>query len=135
MDDSQKEPITLSRNQDLKLCLNCGFPNRNTDSHCMYCRTSLIKDDGLINWIRQTYYILKWRRQLKQKRGQIEKPVSKTPFYRTAGYFLLGLLLSGVGIFVFTSAVSQNSFSSGLIAFFLIGYGILTLKSLVSNQK
>ena len=135
MDDSQKEPITLSGKQDLKLCLNCGFPNRNTDSHCMYCRTSLIEDDGIINWIRQTYYILKWRWQLKQKRGEIEKPESKPPFYRTAADFFLGLLLSGMGIFVFTSAVGQNSFSSGLIAFFLIGYGVLTLKTLSSKQK
>ena len=135
MDDSKKEPVTLSGNQDSKLCLNCGFPNRNTDSQCMYCRTSLVEDEGLINWVRQTYYILRWRWQLKQKRVEIEKPESKTPFYRTAGYFLLGLLLSGVGIFVFTSAVSQNSFSSSLIALFLIGYGVLTLKNLISRQK
>ena len=105
MDDSQKEPITLSGKQDLKLCLNCGFPNRNTDSYCMYCRTSLIEDGGLINWIRQTYYILKWRRQLKQKRGEIEKSESKTPFYRTGAYFFMGLLLSGMGIFVLTIAI------------------------------
>ena len=82
MDDSKKEPVTLSGNQDLKLCLNCGFPNRNTDSQCMYCHTSLIEDDGLINWVRQTYYILRWRWQLKQKRVEIEKPASKTPFYK-----------------------------------------------------
>ena len=135
MDDSKKEPITLSGNQESKLCLNCGFPNRNTDSHCMYCRTSLIEDAGLINWVRQTYYILRWRWQLKQKRDEIEKSESKTPFYRTGAYFFLGLLLSGMGIFVFTSAVGQNSFSSGLIGFFLIGYGFLTLKTLLSKQK
>ena len=135
MDDSKKEPITLSGNQDSKLCLNCGFPNRNSDSQCMYCRTSLIEDDGLINWARQTYYILRWRWQLKQKRVEIEKSGSNTPFYRTAAYFFLGLFLSGIGIFVFTSAVGQNSFSSGLIAFFLIGYGVLTLKTLISKHK
>ena len=135
MGDSKKDPITLSENQDSKLCLNCGFPNRNTDSNCMYCRTSLIEDKGLLNWVRQTYYILRWRRQLKQKQSEIEKHESKTPFYRTAAYFFLGLLLSGMGIFVFTSAVGQNSFSSGLIAFFLIGYGVLTLKTLISKQK
>ena len=92
MDDSKKEPITLSGNQESKLCLNCGFPNRNTDSHCMYCRTSLIEDAGLINWVRLTYYILRWRWQLKQNRGEIEKSESKTPFYRTGAYFFLGLL-------------------------------------------
>ena len=135
MDDSKKEPITISENQDSKLCLNCGFPNRNTDSQCLYCRTSLFKGDGLLNWVRQTYYILRWRWQLNQKRGEKEKSQSKTPFYRTATYFFLGLLLSGAGIFVFTSAVGQNSFSSGLIAFFLIGYGGLTLKTLISKQK
>jgi len=135
MDDSRKEPIVISGNQDLKLCLNCGFPNRNTDSHCMYCRTSLIEDDGLLNWIRQTYYILKWRRQLKQQQIEVNKSSSKKPFYRTTGYFFLGLVLSGVGIFIFTRAVGQNSFSSSLIAVFLIGYGVITLKTLIFNKK
>ncbi len=135
MNEPKKEPIPLSGNQDTRLCLNCGFPNRHTDSQCMYCRTSLIEDGGLINWIRQTYYVLRWRWQLKQKREGIEKPESKTPFYRTAGYFFLGLVLSGVGVFVFTSAVGQNSFSSGLIALFLIGYGVFTLKTLILNKK
>ena len=133
MDDSQKEPIAISGKQDLKLCLNCGFPNRNTDNRCMYCQTSLNEDDGLLNWIRQTYYVLKWRRQLKQKQVKVNRPDSNKPFYRTAGYFFLGLILSGAGIFVFTSAVGQNSFSSSLIAFFLTGYGILTLKNLISK--
>ena len=135
MEDPKKEPIAISQNQDSKLCLNCGFPNRNTDSQCMYCRTSLKEDAGLINWLRQTYYVLRWRWQLKQKREDIEKPVSKTPFYRTAGYFFIGLVLSGAGIFVFTSAVGQNSFSSGLIALFLVGYGVFTLKSLISKKE
>ena len=135
MDDPKKEPIILSANRDTKLCLNCGFPNRNSDSQCMYCRTSLIEDGGLINWVRQTYFILKWRWQLKQKRDGIGKPVAKTPFYRTAGYFFLGLILSGAGFFVFTSAVAQNSFSNGLIALLLIGYGFFTLRILVINKK
>ena len=133
MDDSKKEPTTLRGSQASKLCLNCGFPNRNTDRQCMYCRTSLNEDDGLLNWVRQTYYILRWRWQLKQKRVEIKNSESKTPFYRTAAYFFLGLILSGMGIFVFTSAVGQNSFSSGLIAFFLIGYGVITLKTLISK--
>jgi len=135
MDDSKKEPVAINEKHDLKLCLNCGFPNRNTDSHCMYCRTSLISDDGLVNWIRQTYYILKWRRQLKQKQDKKNKPILKKPLYRTAGYFFLGLVLSGLGLFVFTSAVGQNSFSSGLIALFLIGYGVITLKTVIFNKK
>jgi hypothetical protein len=57
------------------------------------------------------------------------------PFYRTAGYFFLGLVLSGAGIFVFTSAVGQNSFSTGLIALFLVGYGVFTLKNLISKKE
>ena len=135
MSDPKKEPITLSDKQDTKLCLNCGFPNRNSDSQCLYCRTSLLEDGGLINWIRQTYFVFKWRWQLKQKRDVIEKPVTKPPFYKTAGYFFLGLVLSGAGIFIFTSAVGQNSFSSGLIALLLIAYGFFTLKTLISNKK
>ena len=135
MSDHKKEPMILNVNQDTKLCLNCGFPNRNSDTRCMYCRTSLAEDGGLINWIRQTYFVLKWRWQLKQKRDGIEKSVAKTPFYRTAGYFFLGLVLSGIGFFVFTGAVGQNSFSSVLIALLLIGYGFFTLKTLISNKK
>ena len=125
MDKPKKEPATLKQSQDTKLCLNCGFPNRNTDAQCMYCRTSLIEDSGLFNWFRQTSYILRWRWQLKQKRDNLE---SQTPVYRSFGFFVLGVVLSGVGIFVFTSAMSQNSFSSGLIALLLIGYGVVTLK-------
>lgn len=135
MDDPKKEPIALRGNQDTKLCLNCGFPNRNTDSQCMYCRTSLIEDGGLINWARQTYFVLKWRWQLKQKREVIDEPKTKIPFYRTSAYFFMGLVLSGAGVFVFTSAVGQNSFSSGLIALFLIGYGVFTLKTIILNKK
>ena len=135
MKDPKKEPTAIIGNQDLKLCLNCGFPNRNTDSQCMYCRTSLKEDDGLINWLRQTYYVLRWRWELKQKHKVFEKSKTKMPFYRTAWYFFLGLILSGAGIFVFTSAVGQNSFSSGLIALFLVGYGVFTLKSLIFKKE
>ena len=131
MDKPKKEPATLKESQDTKLCLNCGFPNRNTDTQCMYCRSSLIEDSGLFNWIRQTYYILRSRWQLKQKRDNLE---SKTPVYRSFGFFILGVVLSGVGIFVFTSSMSQNSFSSGLIALLLIGYGVVTLKTLFSGK-
>jgi fucose permease len=59
---------------------------------------------------------------------------SQTPVYRSFGFFVLGVVLSGVGIFVFTSAMSQNSFSSGLIALLLIGYGVVTLKTLFSGK-
>jgi hypothetical protein len=135
MEDPKKDHITIIGNQDSKLCLNCGFPNRNKDSHCMYCRTSLKEDGGLINWLRQTYYVVRWRWELKQKREVFEKSKPKTLFFRTAWYFFLGLVLSGAGIFVFTSAVGQNSFSSGLIALFLVGYGVFTLKSLIFKKE
>ena len=131
MDKPKKEPVTLNQSQDNRLCLNCGFPNRNTDTQCMYCRTSLVEDGGLFNWVRQTYYVLRWRWQLKQKRNSLE---SKPPIYRSFGYFVLGVILSAEGIFVFTTAMSQNSFSSGLIALLLIGYGIVTLKTLFSKK-
>ena len=131
MDKPKKEPVTLNQNQNSKLCLNCGFPNRNTDSHCLYCRTSLIEDSGLFNWILQTYYILRWRWQLRQKSDSLE---SKGPTYRVFVFFIIGLILSITGIFVFTSALSQNSFSNGLIALLLIGYGVVTLKKIFSSK-
>ena len=131
MDKPKKEPTLLKPNQDSKLCLNCGFPNRNTDAQCMYCQTSLVEDGGLFNWLRQTYYVLRWRWQLKQKRDTLE---SNPPLYRSFGFFVVGVILSGMGIFVFTSAISQNSFSSGLIALVLVGYGFVTLKTLFSNK-
>ena len=131
MDKPKKEPVILNQNQNNKLCLNCGFPNRNTDSQCMYCRTSLIEDNGLFNWVCQTYYILRWRWELKQKRDSRE---SKLPIYRSFVFFILGVTLSATGIFMFISSMNQNSFSSGLIALLLIGYGSVTLKKLFSSE-
>jgi hypothetical protein len=136
MDKPKKELVTLNQSPDSKLCLNCGFPNRNSDTRCMYCRTSLIEDSGLFNWVRQTFYILCWRWQLKQKRDSLESSSreSKLPIYRSFGFFILGVILSISGIFVFTSAMSQKSFSSGLIALLLVGYGVVTVKTLFSNK-
>jgi hypothetical protein len=131
MGKPKKEPTLLNQSQDSKLCLNCGFPNRNKDSQCMYCRTSLIDDNGLLSWVRQTYYILRWHWQLKQKRDSIE---TKPPTYRSFVFFVIGVTLSVVGIFVFTSALSKNSFSSGLISLLLVGYGVVTLKKLFSSK-
>ena len=134
MDKPKKEPVVLNQNSDSKLCLNCGFPNRKTDTQCMYCKTGLIEESGLFNWFRQTYYILRWRWELKQKRDSLDSEEYKTPVYRSFVFFILGVILSAVGIFVFTSAISQNSFSSGLIALLLVGYGVATLKTLFSNK-
>lgn len=128
MDKPKKETL-LNQNQDSKICLNCGFPNRSTDSNCMYCQTNLVADSGLISWVRQTYYILRWRWQLKQKRETEHKP-DRISIVKAVGFFLLGAILSGVGLFLFTEAVSNNSFSKGLIAILFLFYGVFTLKSL-----
>lgn len=131
MDKPKKEPAILNQSQNSKLCLNCGFPNRKTDSQCMYCRTSLIADNGLFNWLCQAYYILRWRLELRQKRDSLKR---KLPIYRSFGFFVLGVTLSAIGIFVFISSVSQNSFSNGLIAILLLGYGLVTLKKLLVSE-
>ena len=128
MDKPKKETL-LNQNPDSKICLNCGFPNRASDSSCMYCQTSLKSDSGLISWCRQTYYILRWRWQLKQKRETENKP-DRMSVFKAVGFFLVGAILSGVGLFLFTEAVSNNSFSKGLIAILFLFYGVFTLKGL-----
>ena len=67
---SKKEPISLHHKPDTRLCLNCGFPNRASDKLCMYCKTSLFEEASLLSWIRQTYLILRWRWQLKERRDK-----------------------------------------------------------------
>ncbi len=49
---------------------------------------------------------------------------------KAAGYFLIGVVLSGAGIYIFTLSIAQNSFTNGLIALLFLFYGIFTLKSL-----
>jgi hypothetical protein len=132
MNKENKETLS-NQDEDSKLCLNCGFPNRLTDTYCMYCKTSLVEDGGFFAWIRQTYYILKWRWQLKQKRNDIEKS-NRITLLKASGYFLLGAFLSGVGVYVFSQAVSTHSFSRGLIAVLFLCYGIFTLKTLFSQK-
>ena len=128
MDKPKKETL-LNQNPDSKICLNCGFPNRASDSSCMYCQTSLKSDSGLFSWCRQTYYILRWRWELKQKRETEQKP-DRMSVFKAVGFFLVGAILSGVGLFLFTEAVSNNSFSKGLIAILFLFYGVFTLKGL-----
>ncbi|GJL78004.1 MAG: hypothetical protein NPINA01_09930 [Nitrospinaceae bacterium] len=128
MDEPNKETL-LNQKPDNKVCLNCGFPNRATDSHCMYCQTSLADEAGLIDWFRQTYFVLRWRWQLKQKREKVSRP-DRMSFFKAIGYFFLGAVLSGVGVILFTEAVSNNSFSKGLIAILFLFYGVFTLKGL-----
>ena len=132
MDKPKKETL-LNQKQDTKVCLNCGFPNRVTDSHCMYCQTSLAEDTGLLTWFRQTYYILRWRWQLKQKREHVSR-TDRMSILKGIGFFVLGAVLSGVGVFLFTEAVSRNSFSKGLIAILFLFYGVFTLKGLFTKK-
>ncbi|MFQ5450757.1 MAG: hypothetical protein ACE5E9_09000 [Nitrospinaceae bacterium] len=132
MDKPKKETL-LNQNPEARLCLNCGFPNRNTDSHCMYCQASLVEDASLFSWIRQTYYILRWRWQLKQRRAHLHRE-PRMSFLKGIGFFVLGVFLSGVGLYVFTDAVGSNSFSKGLIAILFLFYGIFTLKALVAKK-
>ena len=134
MDKPKKEPALLHQKPDSKLCLSCGFPNRDTDTQCMYCQTSLVEDEGLISWIRQTYYILRWRWQLKRKRHKLDQ-VPQRSILTSVGYFSLGALLSGAGVYLFTSAVSENSFTSGMIAILFLFYGFFTIKALLSKKN
>ncbi|KMP11081.1 hypothetical protein UZ36_05580 [Candidatus Nitromaritima sp. SCGC AAA799-C22] len=135
MDKPKKEPALLHQKPETKLCLNCGFPNRNSDKHCMYCQTSMVDDAGLFSWLRQTYYILRWRWQLKQRRENLqETSCRRMPLVKMAGYFLVGAILSGAGLYVFTGAVNDSSFTSGLIAVLFLSYGVFTLKSLFTKK-
>jgi len=133
MDKPKKEPIALHQGQDQKLCLNCGFPNRPSDNHCMYCKTSLTEEKSFASWFRHTYYVMRWRLQLRQRRENLEnKPKKK--IFRFFGYFLVGVMLSLIGGYFFYSSLADSSFSKGLIAALFLLYGVFTLKSIFSNR-
>ncbi len=136
MDKPKKEPALLHRKPEIRLCLNCGFPNRDSDKNCMYCRTSVVEDTGLISWARQTYYILRWRWQLRQRRAKADttSPRGHLRFLNLFGFFIIGAILSGVGLYWFSTAVAENSFSSGLVAILFLSYGIVTLRSLLTRK-
>ena len=133
MDKPKKEPIALRSPQEQKLCLNCGFPNRPSDKHCMFCHASVVEDRGLMSWLRQTYYVLRWRLQLKQKRENLDHNRQKK-ILRFVGYFMIGLILSLAGAYFAFTSVTDNSFTNGLIAVLLLLYGIFTFKSLFSGK-
>ncbi|OGW14823.1 MAG: hypothetical protein A3K09_02490 [Nitrospinae bacterium RIFCSPLOWO2_12_FULL_47_7] len=133
MDKPRKEPILLNERQNYKLCLNCGFPNRNGDSKCMYCNTSVVEDKGLVSWLSQTYYILRWRWQLKQKRNNLRFS-SHISLLKGVGFFFFGALLSGVGAYLLSMAVTEGSFSNGLVALIFLLYGFFTIKTLLFKK-
>ena len=131
MSKAKKDSALFHGEIDERLCLNCGFPNRKSDRHCMYCRSSLLEGDGLVSWARKTYYILRWRWQLKQRRARMGG-LSGVAHYLTLkflGYFIVGFTLSALGLYLFSEALDDSSFSSGLFASLFLCYGILTLKS------
>jgi len=133
MDKPKKEPIALRHQQEQKLCLNCGFPNRPSDTRCMYCNASVEEDKGLISWLRHTYYVLCWRWQLKHKRENLE-PQPRKRVLRFFGYFMIGLILTLAGAYFFITSLADHSFTSGLIAVLLLLYGFFTFKSLFSQK-
>ncbi|PIQ97511.1 MAG: hypothetical protein COV67_03870 [Nitrospinae bacterium CG11_big_fil_rev_8_21_14_0_20_56_8] len=135
MNKPEKEPTLLNRNQDVKLCLNCGFPNRSADTTCMYCKTSLVEDSGLVAWARHTFYVLKWRWQLNQRREASGRPGSGLPVLKGLGYFLVGVGFSGAGIYLFTGAIDENSFTNFVIALLLFLYGGFILKTLLTATR
>ena len=113
-----------------KLCLNCGFPNRESDSHCIYCKNSFLREGDLISWVKNTYYIFRWRWQVKQRKNRLD---SSLEFFmlnlKLLGYIFIGVMLSASGLYILSDALAESSFSSGIIASLFLFYGIFTLKS------
>jgi hypothetical protein len=126
----KKEPTSLHHKPDTKLCLNCGFPNRTSDKLCMYCKTNLFDETGLLSWIRQTCLIIRWRWQLKERRDKKNGFFqSYLPILKISGYFVIGLLLFVAGLYFVSTGLTDSSFSSGLIGMLFLFYGFFTLKS------
>ena len=69
-----KKDLSLLKKDSLneKLCLNCGFPNRESDSHCIYCKNAFFREGDFISWIKNTYYIFCWRWEVKQRKNRME---------------------------------------------------------------
>ena len=135
MDKPKKNPILTRHNVETKLCLNCGFPNRKSDKRCMYCKTSILEESGIIAWIFQVYYILRWRWQLKQNQKKLDNAsTGNLSPLKFVMYFVAGVILGAAGLYLFANAVMENSFSSGLIAVLFAFYGIITLKSLFMQK-
>ena len=99
----------------------------------MYCKANVAEDKGLIAWVRQTYYVLRWRWQLKRKRENIERQPRKKVL-GFIGYFMIGLVLTLAGAYFFITSLTENSFTSGLVAALLLLYGFFTFKSLFSQK-
>ena len=137
MDDKPKnEPIPLNQRQDFKVCINCGFPNRNSDSHCMYCNSSLKEDSSFLSWLRHTYYALKWRWELKRRQEVLPAGIGRAKrfSFKRLGFFLLGVILSCIGFYLFIYSIEKSSFSSCIISIIFFLYGFYTLKTLFAQR-
>ncbi|QPJ65788.1 MAG: hypothetical protein G3M78_10460 [Candidatus Nitrohelix vancouverensis] len=132
-ENPEEEPTLLNGERETHLCLNCGFPNRNSDKVCMYCRASLVEDTGLISWARNTYLVLKWRWELKQKRQGLQSATRRS-LLAVMGYSTAGILLAGGGFLLLRDALSENSFANGLISIVFLLYGVFVLKSLFTKK-
>lgn len=131
MDKPKRESPLSHHKSQTKLCLNCGFPNLESDKRCMYCKASIKDETGLISWVQQTYYILRWRWQLNQKYEKFDVTSRSTLAHlKLLGFFLIGVVLGSMGIYLFARSVVESSFSNGLIAVLLLFYGAFTLRSL-----
>ena len=134
MGQPRGEPTPLDPNQGGKLCFKCGFPNRSNDDRCMYCKTDLRGEDGFCAWIKQTYYVLLWHRELRQENIGIKKGRSDFFSLKSLGYFVFGVVLSGAGFFLFIEAVDRSSFPNAIISVLLLLYGFFTVKTLMTRN-
>ena len=118
-----------------KLCLNCGFPNRESDSHCIYCKNSFLREGDFISWVKNTYYIFRWRWQVKQRKNRVDSSLEFfMPNLKLLGYIFIGVMLSTSGLYLLSDALAESSFSSGIMASLFLFYGIFTLKSVLMKK-
>jgi hypothetical protein len=131
MSKSKKDISSFKKDSlNEKLCLNCGFPNRESDSHCIYCKNTFLREGDFISWVKNTYYIFCWRWEVKRQKSRVESSSkSLIPNLKILGYFFIGVMLSSAGLYLFSGALAESSFSSGIIASLFLCYGIITLKS------
>ncbi len=115
---------------NIKLCPNCGFPNKNTDTKCCYCETLINHPTSLPpgKWFKWFFAHLKWNWKLKIIRAK----KSTNALGKVAGA-LVGLALCIVGSFLFTSSVLTKNFSNGILSLFFLLYGVFTLKNLLKK--
>ena len=100
----------------------------------MYCKANLREEGGFFTWIKQTYYVLLWRREFRQKKIGRKKNHSEFLPLKSLGYFVIGMVLIGVGLFLFIEAVDNSSFSNAIISVLLLLYGSFAIKALLKRD-